>query len=226
MQVVCDRKKRVLYRSIRSRGAEHDSTSFKDCSFYKHLQDRWMYFYDRGFYLIGDSAYALRSFLITPYGNAMHGTPEDDFNFFHSSSRICIECTFGEVNMRWGILWRPLGFTMRNNVQIIDACLRLHNFIVDYREDNKEVTASISLERMVFKDDYDRFLSLNQPMNNYGVHNDNELNQLAGRPTTAESQSQQKGIDIRNDIASTVKENNYKRPKSNWYRDNNHIVDI
>ena len=122
VQVVCDRKKRVLYRSIRSRGAEHDSTSFKDCSFYKHLQDRWMYFYDRGFYLIGDSAYALRSFLITPYDNAMHGTAEDDFNFFHSSSRICIECTFGEIDMRWGILWRPLGFTMRNNIQIIDAC--------------------------------------------------------------------------------------------------------
>ena len=40
-----------------------------------------MYYYERRFYLIGDSAYALQSFLITPYDNAMHGTQEDDFIF-------------------------------------------------------------------------------------------------------------------------------------------------
>ena len=76
--------------------------------------------------------------------------------------------------MRFGILWKSLGFTMRNNIQVIDACLQLNNFMVDYREDNKEVTAAISLERMVFKDDYDRFLSLNPNMENYGVQGDSE----------------------------------------------------
>ena len=154
----------------------------------------------------------------------MHGTPEDDFNFFHSSSRICIECTFGEIDMRWGILWRPLGFTMRNNIQIIDACLRLHNFIVDYREDNKEVTAAISLERMVFKDDYDRFLSINPTLENYGIQGDSLEAKSAGRPSIDESQCRKTGIEICNDITSSIKESNYTRPISNWYRVKNCFV--
>ena len=127
--------------------------------------------------------------------------------------------------MRFGILWKPLGFTVRNNIHVIDACLRLHNFIVDYQEDNKEVTAAILLERMSFKDDHDMFLSLNPNMNNYGVQGDIEENQLCGHPTTDKSQSRQKENDICNDITSRVKEINYTRPKSNWYRDNNHFVD-
>ena len=96
--------------------------------------------------------------------------------------------------MRFGILWKPLGFTMRNNIQVIDACLRLHNFIVDYREDNKEVTAAIALERMVFKDDYDRFLSINPRVENYGVQGDSEEAKSGGRPSVDESQSRQTGI--------------------------------
>ena len=148
-----------------------------------------MHYHEIDFYLIGNSAYALRSFLITPYGNVMHGTVEDDFNFFHSPSRIFIKCTFGKVGMSWGILWKPLGFTMRNKIHVIDACLGLHNFIVDYWEDNKEVTAAITLERVIFKDDYDRFLSLNRNMENYGVQGDSEEAKSGGRPTIDESQS-------------------------------------
>jgi hypothetical protein len=34
-----------------------------------------------GYYFIGDSANALCQFIITPYDNAMHSTPKDNFNF-------------------------------------------------------------------------------------------------------------------------------------------------
>ena len=97
----------------------------------------------------------------------MHGTPENNFNYFHLFSRIFIECTFGEVNMRWEILWKPLCFTVKNKIQVIDACIRLHNVFVDNREDNKEVTVEIELEQMIFNDDYERFLSLNPNIDNY-----------------------------------------------------------
>lgn len=73
---------------------------------------------------------------MTPYDNAMHGTAEDNFNFLHSSSRIVVECAFGEINLRWGILWRPLQFSLDLNCKVIDACMRIHNFIVDFREMN------------------------------------------------------------------------------------------
>ena len=61
-------------------------------------------------------------------------------------------------------------------------------------------------------------------MENYSVQGDSEEPQLSGRPTTDESQSRQTEINIRNDITSKFKENNYTYPKSNWYRENNRFV--
>jgi hypothetical protein len=105
VQVIVDRNKKVLYRSIRSRGAEHDSTAFRNSSIYDELLKRSHYLNDRKLYFIGDSAYALRSFMITPYDNTYHGEAKDNFNYFHSSSRIAVECTFGEICARFGVLW-------------------------------------------------------------------------------------------------------------------------
>ncbi len=96
---------------------------------------------------------------MTPYDNAMHGTAEDNFNFLHSSSRIVVECAFGEINLRWGILWRPLQFSLDLNCKVIDACMRIHNFIVDFREMNLCVMESIAFDRDVFDDDCRRYLA-------------------------------------------------------------------
>mmetsp|Transcript_2909 Transcript_2909/g.4531 ORF Transcript_2909/g.4531 Transcript_2909/m.4531 type:complete len:204 (-) Transcript_2909:1006-1617(-) len=138
VQVIVDSKKRVLYRSICSRGAEHDSTAFRNSLLYPVLLSKSKFFQDSHLFFIGDSAYALRSFIISPYDNTLHGEAEDNFNYFHSSARIVVECAFGEICNRWGILWKPLGFSLKHNTQIIDACLRLHNFNVEYCEASKE----------------------------------------------------------------------------------------
>merc|ERR1711982_33935 len=119
------------------------------------LMDNWKQLRERGFYFIGDSAYSLQSFLLTPFDQVYHGSPEYNFNFFHSSSRICVECTFGEVDLRWGILWRPLQFSLKNNIHVIDACLRLHNFIIDFRENEHTDT----VERELFDEDCRRFMA-------------------------------------------------------------------
>ena len=135
VQCIVDKKKRILWRSIQSRGAEHDSTAFKNSNFYKDcLLPNWRKLAEKGFYFIGDSAYALNAFLLTPYDNMFHGSAQDNFNYFHSSARIAVECAFGEIELRWGILWHPLQCSLKHNCNIIDACLRLHNFIVDFRE--------------------------------------------------------------------------------------------
>ena len=54
------------------------------------------------YFLIGDSAYSIESFILTPYDSPNPRTPEDDYNFFHSSARITVECAFGEIDLRWG----------------------------------------------------------------------------------------------------------------------------
>jgi len=77
VQAIVDKRKIFLYRSIISRGAEHDSTAFKNSSLYKWLVNNWNNLKEKGYYFIGDSAYSIRSFLHTPYDNAVHGTAED-----------------------------------------------------------------------------------------------------------------------------------------------------
>jgi hypothetical protein len=122
------------------------------------LLPNWREFASKGFYFICDSAYAIKSFLIPPFNDVVHGTAEDNFNFFHSSARIAVECAFGEIELRWGILWRHLQCSLAHNCQIIDACMRLHNFIVEYRE---SAIQSGGDEMDIFDEECSRFLAFN-----------------------------------------------------------------
>ena len=89
-------------------GSSHDSPCFHESKLGKYLEEHAEELKGKGIFLIGDSAYSLRSYLLTPYDNPGSGTAKDNFNFFQSSCRIYVECCFGEIDRRWGILWRPL----------------------------------------------------------------------------------------------------------------------
>jgi hypothetical protein len=86
---------------------------------------------------------------LTPYDSMAHGTLEDNNIFFHSLSRISVECCFGEVNLPFGIVWKPLKSTLRVICQLIDACLWLHNFILD----NSIINFMDSIDEEVFNED-------------------------------------------------------------------------
>ena len=66
VQAIVDKHKRVLWHSIKCRGGEHDSSAFKATSLYATLLDKKSELLKLGLYIICDSAYALRSFLLTP----------------------------------------------------------------------------------------------------------------------------------------------------------------
>ena len=58
---------------------------------------------------------------------------KDDFNYYHSRTRINIECAFGILVKRWGILRRPLGFKLAYITALVEACMKLHNICRDER---------------------------------------------------------------------------------------------
>ena len=58
---------------------------------------------------------------------------EDSYNHYHSNCRIRIECSFGEIVMRWGNFWKTLTFDLEQVGGIISSAGLLHNFIVDER---------------------------------------------------------------------------------------------
>ena len=90
VQCIVDDKKRVLWVSYSHKGGSHDSSCFKETQLYKKLvamQDKLL---QLGYFIIGDSAYSTRSFLIVPYDSASPYTSEDDLNLDHSSARITV----------------------------------------------------------------------------------------------------------------------------------------
>ncbi len=230
VQAIVDKKKRILYRNIINRGAEHDSTAFKNSKFYQWLMNNWRKLADKGFYFIGDSAYSIKSFLLTPFDNAVHRSAEDNYNFFHSSSRITVECAFGEIDLRWGILWSPLKFKLEHNVNVIDACMRLHNFIVDWRE---EKAAGAAEDLSIFDDDHRRFMAAYPSIENVGVYGGEEDDRLdangnrlaGGRPTNLHKTVTDLGRNVRQTLCDDIARKNLIRPPINWFRSNNRVMD-
>ena len=93
--------------------------------------------------LFGDSAYVNTQYMVTPFkGTAGRLEEKDNFNFFHSQLRIQVECTFGMLVHRWGILRKPLSRALgiRKSCALVMALCCLHNFCL-----NQNVTAPIAL---------------------------------------------------------------------------------
>ena len=68
--------------------------------------------------------------MITPSNNE----PDlDDFDFYQSSNRMAIECAFGILVRRWGVLWRALDVKFARRAPLIIALMRLHNYCIDER---------------------------------------------------------------------------------------------
>lgn len=87
-----------------------------------------------GYFILGDFTYALKSFLLVPFHQPAPKSAEENFNFFHSSARINVECTFAEIHLRWGISWKRLKFSLDKIPLIIEGAMQLHKFLLDYRE--------------------------------------------------------------------------------------------
>jgi hypothetical protein len=227
-QVIVDRYKRVIYKSIICHGAEHDSSAFKASDIYDILHEQRQTLEAEGLYFIADSAYALRSFLITPYDNAIHGEFNDNFNFYHSSSRIVVECAFGEIDMRWGIFWKPLKFSLVRNARVIDACLRLHNFIVDYRLQNSGngVSDHHLSELNMHREDIARARA-EDPNGAHGVYGgeaERRFEVRRGRPLLQETEANNAGKQTRDGIRDEISMGSWVRPSSNWYREDNRTI--
>jgi hypothetical protein len=217
-QVIVDHKKRILWRSIKSRGAEHDSTAFKSTNLYSLLSQQRERLQRNGFYIIGDSAYGIATFLLTPFDNSKPYSPEDAYNFYHSSSRIIVECCFGKIDARWGIFWKPLEFDLDKNIVVIDAAMRLHNFIVNFRDKEKEPADMLQAELDMFDDETVAFMrgdsvSVEDSLLVGIINDDNQQHTNdVGRPSTEEVDIREGGRHIRECISVRLEMEQMSRP--------------
>nr|POF02980.1 hypothetical protein CFP56_65422 [Quercus suber] len=98
----------------------------------------------RGSYYLVDSGYAIGSAFLPPHkstryhaqefrgANRQPTTPQELFNYRHSSLRMVIERCFGVLKARFPILNEMHSFSLSRQRLIVTACCALHNFIRMY----------------------------------------------------------------------------------------------
>ena len=103
-QAVTDVNGKILDISLAYGASAADCVAFEASDLYSKLEDGLL---KNGYVLFGDNAYLNSSYMATPYSN-VSGNPnkksEDNYNFFHSQLRIRVECAFGMLVARWGVL--------------------------------------------------------------------------------------------------------------------------
>jgi hypothetical protein len=104
---ICTANKIFTYVFVGYPGSAHDSRVFSNSSLVQHIEQfgKHKYFPREEYHLIGDSAFPLRSWLITPYSRRNNLTRrEKHHNFCLRGDRVCIENTFGILKGRWARL--------------------------------------------------------------------------------------------------------------------------
>lgn len=128
-QAVSDCRGRILDISIRCPGSSSDLYAFEMSTLFQNLEKED--FLAPGLCLFGDNAYVNTSYMATPYP-AVHGGEKDWYNFYHSQLRIRVECCFGILSQRWGLLRAaiPKGISLSKTVRLVLTLAKLHNFCI------------------------------------------------------------------------------------------------
>ena len=161
--------------------------------------------FDLGFFILGDSAYAIGSFILPPYDNAKSKSQEDSYNFYHSSARITVECAFEEIDRQWGIFWSAISYSLHNTCIICEGAMHLHNFLVDYRNSLSEPLTDMEKEHEIFH--YDQ---IDNGIVSSAVTSDSI--RPVGRPSNDKIECRQKGLLLRNNFRLAFATHNMHRP--------------
>jgi DDE superfamily endonuclease len=215
VQAICDRRKRFLWCYPSNKGSTHDSAAFASSKLYDLLKELSTELYSRGLFIVGDSAYNLTPFLVTPYESDEVGKDvdqsKDAFNYHLSSCRIYIECAFGELVMRWGIFWRTLLFDLKKCAKIVQATMLLHNFIVDSRENTQ--TDMLYFEQFQIPvDSIQDELTLLTGEVPAAVATDNNEPRPGGRPSLDDIKLRELGLVIRENLTVKLAVHEMRRP--------------
>ena len=133
LQAVCDHQRRFIAIDIGFPGSSSDFLCFVNSFISKKLHEDGVVV--DGLCLYGDAAYANNMKMAVPFKGAQAG-PKDAYNFYHSQLRINIECAFGMLVHRWGVLRKPIpvNISIDKTTHLVRALCMLHNFCINERE--------------------------------------------------------------------------------------------
>lgn len=171
-QAVSDCRGRILDISIKYGGASSDCLAFEASDLHSRLESGLMKQDgdNERYVLFGDNAYLNTAYMATPFTNVANDpnrVAEDNYNFYHSQLRIRVECAFGMLVHRWGILRMaiPQNIGIKKVVALVNALAKLHNFCIG--ESNVP-------ERVPRIFDRDMFHMMNADAGYVGLSNDDQ----------------------------------------------------
>ena len=83
-----------------------------------------------GGFLLGDSAYASKKYMLTPFINPVEPW-EKKYNLAHARTRVTIEQTFGILKRRFGILQKTMNLKPLKACKATVSCVVLHVIGID-----------------------------------------------------------------------------------------------
>ncbi|XP_060563710.1 putative nuclease HARBI1 [Ruditapes philippinarum] len=136
LQAVCDSKLLFIDVFCGWPGSVHDSRILKNSPLMDKIEADVSQVFPGNTHLLGDSAYALASWMMVPYKDCGNlNKDQKTYNYIHSSTRMCIERAFGALKGRF----RRLKFIDLKDisciVHIVLSCCTLHQLCVQCRED-------------------------------------------------------------------------------------------
>ncbi|CAC5415895.1 HARBI1 [Mytilus coruscus] len=131
VQAVCDFEGRFINIFANWPGSTHDSHIFNTSTLSNYLQTNHRGLIDG--VILGDSGYACRSFLLTPYANPIE-RHQQRFNGCHASTRSVIERTFGILKRRFHVLHSEVRMKPEKVYRIFGACAVLYNIALSRNE--------------------------------------------------------------------------------------------
>jgi hypothetical protein len=135
LQAVCDSSRKFLFVEISHPGATSDFLAFGRSQLNRKLEAAGRPFLKQGLAIFADNAYENTPYMVTPFKGVNSG-PRDAYNFFQSQLRITIECAFGMLVQRRGILRKPLptNFTAKKSQKFVYCLCQLHNYCISKNE--------------------------------------------------------------------------------------------
>ncbi|XP_064468322.1 uncharacterized protein LOC135379015 [Ornithodoros turicata] len=145
LQAVCDHEKRFLDVTIGHPSKVHDARIFRTSRLAKKLP---LICAPGNYHILGDAAYPLREYLLTPYRD--YGTLTESqrtFNAKFSATRVRIENAFADLKGRFWQLLHVDFFLVDKMNKFIIACCVLHNLCIkagdtDVPPSNDDCTSS------------------------------------------------------------------------------------
>ena len=140
VMIVCDDQKRIIYYTAGWPGSTHDNRVFQNCNLFLNGGE----FFSPHEYLLGDSAYSSSAIMVQSFKKeASHAELEANKEFFNSclaqiriSSEHCIGMLKGRFRCmkKCNIRLKKTTEEVKELVNLIGACVTMHNLLINYDE--------------------------------------------------------------------------------------------